>query len=178
MDCDAVYGETMTRVYLLMGVSGSGKSTIGRALAERLACPFFDGDDFHPLENVTKMSSGEPLTDDDRWPWLDRLARLISEQLSKEEMAVIACSALKKSYRVRLREKNDALVFIYLRGSFVSIWERLRQRENHYMKPELLRSQFDILEEPDEGETLLVDIRDDTDKIISDLIESLDWETT
>jgi gluconokinase len=178
MDCDAFSGETMTRVLLLMGVSGSGKSTIGRALAERLACPFFDGDDFHPPENVTKMSSGEPLTDDDRWPWLDRLARLISEQLSMEETAVIACSALKKNYRVRLRENNDALVFIYLRGSFASIWERLRQRENHYMKPELLRSQFAILEEPDEGEALLVDIRDDTDKIVSDLIESLDWETT
>ncbi len=167
----------MACVYLVMGVSGSGKSTIGRALAERLACPFYDGDDFHSPENVAKMSSGAPLTDDDRWPWFDRLAGLISEQLSREETAVLACSALKKSYRDRLRENNDGLVFIYLRGSFDYIWKRLRQRENHYMKAELLRSQFDILEEPNESEAVQVDIRNDTSRIVFDLIESLDCES-
>ena len=166
----------MACVYLVMGVSGSGKSTIGRALAEQLACPFYDGDDFHSPENVAKMSSGAPLTDDDRWPWLDRLARLVNERLDREETAVLACSALKKSYRDRLRENNDGLVFIYLRGSFDFIWERLRQRENHYMKAELLRSQFDILEEPDDDEAVQVEITDNPDRIISDLIESLNCE--
>ncbi|HET6443812.1 MAG TPA: gluconokinase [candidate division Zixibacteria bacterium] len=171
-------GETMTAVYVVMGVSGSGKSTIGRALAAHLGCRFYDGDEFHSPENIAKMVSGLPLTDADRWPWLDRLAQLAGDQMRKGEPAVLACSALKRSYRDRLRQGNQGLVFIYLRGSFDVIWDRIQDREDHYMKADLLRSQFDALEQPDEQEAVLVDIIDDADKIISKLIVSLDMDST
>ena len=163
-------GETMTAIYVVMGVSGSGKSTIGRALAAHLGCRFYDGDEFHSPENIAKMVSGLPLTDADRWPWLDRLVQLIGDQIRQGEPAVLACSALKRSYRDRLRQDKQGLVFIYLRGSFDVIWDRIQDRKDHYMKADMLRSQFDALEEPDEQEALLVDIIDDADKIISKLI--------
>jgi gluconokinase len=160
----------MTAVYVLMGVSGSGKSTLGQALAAKMGCQFYDGDDFHSPENTAKMESGLPLTDVDRWPWLDRLVQLIGDQIRQGEPAVLACSALKRSYRDRLRQDKQGLVFIYLRGSFDVIWDRIQDRKDHYMKADMLRSQFDALEEPDEQEALLVDIIDDADKIISKLI--------
>jgi len=163
----------MTAVYLLMGVSGSGKSTVGRALAAQLDCPFYDADDFHSMENVAKMAGGLPLSDEERWPWLERLAQLIADQLQHGETAVLACSALKKSYRDRLRQGKEGLVIIYLHGSFDVIWGRIQQREDHYMKASLLRSQFDILEEPDREEAISVNINDETKKIVSLLIKAL-----
>ncbi|MBK8986027.1 MAG: gluconokinase [Chloroflexi bacterium] len=147
----------MTAVYILMGVSGCGKSTVGRALAAQLNCPFYDGDDFHSPENVAKMAGGAPLTDAEREPWLDQLAVLIGEQIGREETAVFACSALKKQYRDRLRI-SDQVKFVYLHGEFDLIWRRLQQRDAHYMKATMLRSQFAALEPPDISEALRVDI--------------------
>jgi carbohydrate kinase (thermoresistant glucokinase family) len=141
----------------MMGVSGCGKTTIGRAWADRLGCPFYDGDDFHPAQNVAKMATGIPLSDADRKPWLDRLAELIADHLDKGETAVVACSALKKSYRERLRV-SDQVQFIYLKGDFDLIWERMQQRKNHYMKAEMLQSQFDVLEPPDATDAIIIPV--------------------
>ncbi|NDJ36927.1 MAG: gluconokinase [Chloroflexi bacterium] len=127
-----------------MGVSGSGKTTVGTALAEAVGWPFHDADDYHPPENVEKMTEGRPLTDSDRWPWLDRLRDLI---VGAPGPLVLACSALKASYRDRLTPPGARVEFVYLRGSFSAIAARMRQRE-HFMPPGLLRSQFDALEEP------------------------------
>ena len=159
----------MTAVYVVMGVSGCGKTTVGQALADKLGCPFYDGDDFHPAENVAKMAGGLPLDDDDREPWLARLHDLLSEHLVKRETAVLACSALKKKYRDQLRV-NDETRFIFLRGSFDLIWERMQARQNHYMKADMLQSQFDTLEPPGADEALIVDIDQDIERVL-ELIE-------
>lgn len=157
-------------VYVVMGVSGCGKSTVGQALAQRLDCPFYDGDDYHPAENVAKMSQGIPLNDEDRWPWLDRLADLIAEHLGKGETAVLACSALKEKYRQRLKRGQENVIFVYLKGSFDLIWQRMQHREGHYMKAEMLQSQFDALEEPDPTTAIVVDIDQDIASMISEII--------
>lgn len=130
-----------------MGVSGCGKSTIGELLASKLRIPFFDGDDFHPETNITKMAKGIPLNDKDRKDWLQSLNELASEH--KDKGAVIACSALKEAYRTQLRKDiGDKMAFVYLSGSFDDILTRLKKRKNHYMPVDLLKSQFDILEVP------------------------------
>ena len=110
----------------MMGVSGCGKSTIGIALAERLNGKFFDGDDFHPPENIVKMSAGIPLNDEDRAPWLAALNQVIHEHLAVGAIAVVACSALKRSYRDQLRQGNPELRFVYLKGNFDLIWSRMK----------------------------------------------------
>ena len=135
-------------VVVVMGVSGCGKTTVGKALAERLGCPFFDGDDFHPAENIVKMANGQPLDDADRAPWLARLHDLAAEHLARGETAVIAASALKRRYRDQLREGNRGLRFVHLQGSFELIWSRMEQRTEHFMKADMLRSQFVALEAP------------------------------
>lgn len=147
----------MPTVLILMGVSGSGKSSVGEALADALACPFFDGDDFHPPENVAKMSRGIPLNDDDRYPWLARLHDLIAEHLARGEGAVVACSALKAKYRQQLLAGNKGAQIIHLSGSFELIYGRMQQRQ-HFMSPEMLRSQFAALEPPDPAQVWVVDI--------------------
>ena len=119
----------MRRVFVILGVSGSGKTTVGLALAERLNVPFYDGDDFHPPENVVKMCNGIPLDDQDRAPWLARVHDLIADHLARGETAVIACSALKKKYRDRLRAGNDGVYIVYLKGSLNLIWERMEARQ-------------------------------------------------
>ncbi|WP_339140302.1 gluconokinase [Croceitalea sp. MTPC5] len=135
------------KIFYVMGVSGTGKSTIGTLLSNRLNIPFFDGDDYHPKENIAKMSSGKPLNDDDRKDWLLRLNILAFENSDKG--AVIACSALKESYRTLLKKNiEDSVVFIYLKGSFQEVQERLRKRGGHFMPAALLQSQFETLEEP------------------------------
>jgi gluconokinase len=135
------------KIYFVMGVSGSGKTTLGKALAQWLKIPFFDGDDFHPAENIEKMSRGIPLQDADREGWLRRLNALAREQ--KGPGAVIACSALKEHYRHLLaRGVERQVVWIYLEGTYDEIAERLEKRKGHYMPPSLLRSQFDDLEPP------------------------------
>ena len=145
-------------VYIVMGVSGCGKTTVGMALAKRLGCPFYDGDDFHPPENIAKMSSGIPLDDADRTPWLDHLHDLISQHIAAGTTAVLSCSALKQAYRSQLRGAHEAVQFVYLAGSFDLIWRRMTAREGHYMKAEMLKSQFDALELPDEAEALTLSI--------------------
>ena len=145
----------MNKLIVVMGVSGSGKTTIGRLLAEALGRPFFDADDYHPTENIEKMNSGTPLTDEDRKPWLDRLNQLCLQH--QTEGLVLACSALKESYRKHIEGVITDISWIYLKGSFDLIMKRMKQREHHYMPHTLLQSQFDILEEPKKAFILEID---------------------
>jgi gluconokinase len=155
-----------------MGVSGSGKSTIGEQLATVTGGTFFDGDDFHPPANVAKMHAGIPLDDADRLPWLQRLRQLIEEQATKPAPSVIACSALKRTYRDILAPGGDPRVrFVYLQGSFELIAARLHARHGHFMPESLLRSQFDALEVPQDA--LTVDIAQSPEAIVTELREKL-----
>ena len=135
---------------IVMGVSGSGKSTIGALLAESLAWPFADADGFHPPANVAKMASGRALTDDDRWPWLDAIAAHIGAARTAGQPVVIACSALRRAYRDRLRAGHNDLVFLHLAGSADVIATRQAARQGHFMPPSLMASQFATLEDPSE----------------------------
>jgi len=130
-----------------MGVTGSGKSTVGKALAANLGWKYFDADEFHPATNVAKMRAGAPLDDADRQPWLETLAHLISDTIQSGESGVLACSALKQTYRDTLSISDEVRV-VYLKGDRRTIAERLRARRDHYMNPNLLDSQFETLEEP------------------------------
>ncbi|MFD2586820.1 gluconokinase [Croceitalea marina] len=142
-------------IFFVMGVSGTGKTTIGKLLAKENHMPFFDGDDYHPKENIKKMASGNALNDDDRFDWLAELNKLAIE--NKTHGAVIACSALKKNYRVRLKDKiEEKAIFIHLEGAYEDIKKRLDNRENHYMTSALLKSQFEILEPPTEAITISI----------------------
>lgn len=138
----------MKKVVFIIGVSGCGKSTIGKLLSQELNTPFFDGDDFHPKANIKKMSSGQPLNDDDRHGWLETLNDLAKKQLTKNS-CVIVCSALRQKYRVTLSEGIEGETkWVYLSGSFEQIYNRMNSRPNHFMPLELLKSQFEILEKP------------------------------
>ena len=137
-------------IVLLMGVTGSGKTTVGKTLAARLGWKYFDADEFHPAANVAKMRAGVPLDDADRQPWLETLAHLISENIQAGDSAVLACSALKQSYRDTLSISGGVRV-VYLNGDRGTIAERLRARRDHYMNPNLLASQFETLEEPEDA---------------------------
>jgi gluconokinase len=146
-------------VVILMGVSGAGKSLIGERLATELDWPFYEGDDYHPQRNIEKMCRGTALTDADRAPWLDALHELISELLAQDESAILSCSALKRAYRDRLVGGHDGVRIVYLRGAYELIQQRLENRQGHYMKSDLLASQFEALEEPEASEdALTVDI--------------------
>lgn len=142
------------RVFLLMGVAGSGKSTVGRKLAESLGWRFADADDFHPPANVAKIASGNPLTDDDRAPWLAELSAFIKARIAARENTVLACSALKAAYRHTLIEDPGCVKLVFLRGSPELIKTRLERRQNHWAKPALLASQLEALEEPKDVLTL------------------------
>ena len=135
-------------IIVVMGVAGSGKTTVGSLLAEHLGWPYYEGDDYHPPSNVEKMSRGIPLTDGDRWPWLDRLGELISEVASLRQDSILACSALKQAYRDRLQGSSGQVVFVYLRGDCEVFHERLLRRPDHFMNANMLQSQLDTLEEP------------------------------
>lgn len=162
----------MNQAVIIMGVSGSGKTTVGQALAERLSCPFYDADDFHPPENVAKMARGLPLTDADRDPWLARLTVLVQNHVARGEGLALACSALKQSYRQRL-QVSPLVRFVFLQGDFDLIWERMRNRDDHYMKPDMLRSQFEALEPPSPDEAIIVSIDQDVDKIVEMIARNL-----
>ncbi|MCW8345798.1 gluconokinase [Vibrio sp. ZSDZ65] len=144
---------------IVMGVCASGKSTIGAMLAQKLGRKFIDGDDLHPRANIQKMASGEPLNDDDRAPWLERIRDAAYSLESKNEHGIIVCSALKQHYRDQIREGNEHVTFLFLDGSYDLILERMRNRSGHFMKENMVRSQFDALERPDaEPQTVIVDI--------------------
>jgi gluconokinase len=134
-------------ILVIMGVSASGKSTVGRLLAERLGWKFCEGDDFHSKASLRKMSRGVPLNDQDRTPWLKAIRKLISTAVEKGENVVIACSALKKSYR-RMLEVGEKVIFIYLKADRALIRRRLENRTGHFMNPSLIESQFQALETP------------------------------
>ena len=121
-------------IIILIGVSGSGKTTIGGLLAKALGWPFYDGDDFHPRENIEKMASGIPLTDDDRSPWLERIRSLIEECRRTYADAVVACSALRRSYRIYLSRDVKDIRFVYLKGDFETVLDRIGKRSRHFLK--------------------------------------------
>ncbi|MGF6191873.1 gluconokinase [Serratia sp. 2723] len=160
---------------ILMGVSGSGKSTIGAAVAREIKAKFIDGDDLHPRANIQKMASGQPLNDEDRAPWLQRLNDAAYSLNHKNESGIIVCSALKRRYRDLLRKDNDNMVFIYLKGSFEVILARLQARSGHFMPTDLLKSQFDALEEPsvDEKDVICVDIDTDVEGVVGRCVAAL-----
>ena len=138
----------MTRHIIVMGASGCGKSSVGRALAERLGWTFIEGDDFHPASNIRKMSAGQPLTDDDRWPWLDLLHQEMRTAARQHRSTVLSCSALRQVYRDRLTQGLPGTQFIYLRGDRTTLLVHLNRRSGHFMKADLLDSQLAVLEEP------------------------------
>ena len=160
-------------VIVVMGVSGSGKTTVARALADRLRWRFAEGDAFHSAANVAKMRAGVALTDGDRWPWLDAIAAWIRETRAKGERCVVACSALKRSYRERICAGRDDVRFVYLAGDYETIAARLGHRSGHYMPLSLLESQFQTLEEPlDEG-AVVARIDDPPEAIAAAVIATL-----
>ena len=154
-----------------MGVSGSGKSSVGQSLSEQLGWPFYDGDDYHSAENVRKMAKGIPLSDLDRTDWLETLHELISEKLRGGENLILACSALKAKYRQQLRTGNEGLVFVFLEGDIDLIWSRMQTRNDHYMKPEMLKSQFDTLEPP--RNALILNIDQPISELVQEIIKFL-----
>ncbi len=158
--------SAMGRIIFIMGVSGSGKSSVGKLLAQKCGIPFIDADDHHPVANIEKMSKGLPLNDSDREPWLDTLRSIAEEH--KEGGCVIACSALKEDYRVRLTGSLASQVqWIYLKGSYELIYQRMQQRENHFMEAKMLQSQFDTLEEPKEAIT--INIKESPETIVNNI---------
>ena len=159
---------------IVMGVSGSGKSTIAGKLGERLHWACEDGDKFHPQSNVEKMRAGQPLTDEDRWPWLQAIADEIDRVCRDGEHAVIACSALKRAYRKILVHGRDDVRIIYLKGNRDLIASRLALRTGHFMPPALLESQFRTLEPPGSSENpIVVDIEAPVEEIVDHIVEKL-----
>lgn len=157
-----------------MGVTGSGKTTLGKMLAEQLGWEFFDADDYHPLENIRKMSAGIPLTDDDRSGWLNSLSSLVKSTLREGKSAVLACSALKQRYRDVLNVAPLLVRFVYLKGSLEQIQTRVKERKEHYMKAGMVESQFAALEEPEDA--LVVNIDNTIDSCLKFILSKLKLE--
>ncbi|MEN3286059.1 MAG: gluconokinase [Bradyrhizobium sp.] len=164
---------------VVMGVAGSGKSTIGEALSQRLGWRYEDGDSFHPAANVAKMSAGQPLTDDDRWPWLEAIAAEIERCRQVGQHIIIACSALKRAYRDILVHGRDDVRMVYLNGSHDLIADRLGHRKGHFMPPGLLDSQFATLEPPSPDERpISVSIDAPVDVIVDGIVQQLQPDQT
>jgi gluconokinase len=159
-------------ILVLMGVSGSGKTTIGKVLARQLSWTFLDADDYHPAANIEKMHRGVPLNDDDRRPWLQALRRRIEQACSQSENVVLACSALKHAYQEYLEQvAPDCVHYVYLRGSEELIRRRLAARTEHFMNPGLLHSQFETLEPPEHA--LQVDVSADPETVAAQIRQAL-----
>lgn len=159
----------MTYAVVVMGVSGCGKSSVGRALAVKIGYHFVDADDLHPAANVSKMRAGTPLTDEDRWPWLAAVEAAIRQRLDQREGIVMACSALKRSYRDRLRGAGPTVRFVHLAASPDLIEARLTRRKEHFFDPKLLASQFAALETPDpsvERDVIVLDASAPLDQVV------------
>ena len=166
--------STLPCALIVMGVSGSGKTTIGEKLAARMSWRYEDADTFHPPSNVAKMSAGQPLTDDDRWPWLKAIAAEIDRVCAAGDRVVIGCSALRRVYRDMLVHGRDDIRFIYLEGTEALIADRLGQRKGHFMPPGLLTSQFQTLEPPtDDEHALTVSIDGPVEMIVDRIISQL-----
>lgn len=164
------------KILIVMGVSGVGKSTIGQMLADERGWPFLDADDFHPLSNKEKMRRGEPLTDDDRWAWLESMRDAILDIIDRGACAVLACSALRAVYRDVLKTHPDgrpidAVCFVYLQASPEVVQRRLQERTGHFMNPVLLESQFATLEEP--ADALVVDAANPPELVVRHIFEQL-----
>ena len=158
---------------IVMGVSGCGKSTMAAALSERLGLDMVDGDDLHLPESVAKMRAGVALQDDDRWPWLDRIGDYLSQPHAQGR--VVACSALKRVYRDRIREQAGDVCFVFLDGDFDLIQKRMHQRVGHYMQPGLLDSQFRTLEKPqaDENDVIQLPITEPVQDMVEQALNAL-----
>ena len=160
-------------IVLLMGPAGSGKTTVGKLLAEQQSWEFADGDDFHPPANIAKMSGGIPLTDEDRLPWLQSIREAIERWLAQGRNVVLACSALKRSYRDLLGLHSNAkdIKLVYLQGTYDLLLERLHSRKGHYMKEQMLLSQLRDLEEPTDAIT--IDVSNSPEQIVSEIRKRL-----
>ena len=158
-------------IVVVMGVSGSGKTTIGTALATQLGWEFLDGDDWHPPENVAKMAAGTPLADEDRWPWLDRLNAELRSREARGQSAVLACSALKQVYRDRLTRGLSQWRLVFLHGSFELLSRRTGERKHRYMPASLLQSQFATLEPP--AQAIRIDVAEPPEKCVERIREAL-----
>jgi gluconokinase len=161
----------MTRRIVIMGVSGCGKSSVGAALSDALGIPYREGDDLHPPANIAKMRAGEALTDADRWPWLDRVAR----ELAIQAPVIVGCSALRRSYRDRIRAgAGGPVCFVHLTGSPALIATRMAERPGHFMPASLLDSQFATLEPPGpDEEAITVDIDQPLDRLVEDILRQM-----
>ena len=154
-----------------MGVTGVGKTTVGQLLAKQTGWPLYDADDYHSAANVEKMRAGIPLTDEDRWPWLDRLNALLCAADARGESAILACSALKQRYRDGLQQGLSGVRWVHLKGDMELIRSRLDQRKGHYMNPALLQSQFDALEAP--SGALIIDVDDEPVALAQRVLQAL-----
>ncbi|MDG6882129.1 Thermoresistant gluconokinase [Phocoenobacter uteri] len=161
--------------FILMGVSSTGKTSVGTAVAQQLGLKLIDGDDLHPRANIIKMREGQPLNDLDRAPWLERIRDAAFSLEQKSEKGIIICSALKKQYRDLIRDGNKNIKFIFLSGSFELILERMQKREGHFMKTDMLKSQFSTLEVPssDEKDVLHINIDTSFDEVVKACVEKI-----
>ncbi|CDL81493.1 gluconokinase [Xenorhabdus szentirmaii] len=166
----------LNHVFVLMGVSGSGKSAVACSVARQLGAAFLDGDFLHPRANIIKMAQGHALDDNDRQPWLKALNDAIFAMQGTNHISLLVCSALKKSYRDILREDNEHLSFLYMKGDFDLIEHRLKSRKGHFFKPQMLISQFNTLEEPgcDEKDVHHIDIKPTLGEVVKHTIQSID----
>lgn len=167
---------TTGKAIVLMGVSSTGKTSVGSAVAEQLGLKLIDGDDLHPRANILKMASGSALNDEDRQPWLERINDAIFSLEQKSERGIIICSALKKQYRDQLRQGNSNVTFLFLHGDFETVFTRMQKRQGHYMKAEMLKSQFDTLEIPVpelEPDVIFIDIRQHFEAVVAQCVNAL-----
>ena len=164
-------------ILIVMGVTSTGKTTIGELLAERLGAPFAEGDRYHPEANIAKMSAGTPLNDEDRWPWLDAIAADIARWDAQDQSAVVTCSALKRSYRDRFRAASDGVRFVFLDGDEELIAGRMAERKHHFMPTSLLKSQLATLERPEgEPDVITVCVGRTPEQIVDDVMATLEAE--